>query len=49
MNERALGLPEGFSDARARRAASVPLEELNRFVRRFYDPKAWGLVRVVPG
>lgn len=49
MNERALGLPEGFFDARAARAASVPLEEVNRFVRRFYDPKAWGLVRVVPG
>lgn len=49
MNERALGLPEGFFDARAQRAAAIPLDELNRFVRRFYDPKAWGLVRVVPG
>jgi predicted Zn-dependent peptidase len=49
MNERMLGVAEGFFDARAERAASIPLDEVNRFIRRFYDPKAWGLVRVVPG
>ncbi|HEX6850487.1 MAG TPA: insulinase family protein [Candidatus Polarisedimenticolaceae bacterium] len=48
MNERTLGLPVGFFDARAQRAASIPLEEIQRFVRRFYDPKDWGLVRIVP-
>ena len=48
MNERALGLPEGFFDARADRAARATLAEVNAFAKRFYDPVAWGLVRVVP-
>lgn len=48
MNERTLGLPEGFFETRAERAAKIPLAEVNAFARRFFDPAAWGMVRVVP-
>ena len=48
LTERALGLESGFFDDAIERAAHLPLEEVNAFIRRFYDPAAFGLVRVEP-
>lgn len=45
LEERRLGLPEGFHDRRAERAAEVPLEEVNAFIRRFYDPSRFERLR----
>jgi zinc protease len=42
------GLPRGFRDAAASRAAALPLGDVNAFIRRFYDPAAFTLVKVVP-
>jgi predicted Zn-dependent peptidase len=46
MTERGLGLPEGFFDRQAERAAALTLDEVNDFVRRFYDPESFTLIRV---
>ncbi len=48
MTERASGLPYGFFDRQAERAAALTLDEVNAFVRRFYDPEAFTMVRVRP-
>lgn len=46
--ERRLGLPEGAIDATIDRAAEVPLAEINAFIRAFYDPAAFSMLRAVP-
>ena len=48
MNEQGLGLPPGFFDARAARAAALPLEQVNDFVRRFFDPARFTMIRARP-
>ena len=48
MNEQILGLPPGFFDARAARAAALPLEQVNDFVRRFFDPARFTMIRARP-
>jgi predicted Zn-dependent peptidase len=46
--EHRLGLPEGYLDEAVDRAAEIPLEEINRFIARYYDAGAFSMVRVVP-
>ena len=46
LDERLSGLPDGFRDLLPERAAAVPLEEINAFIRRFYDPAAFTLLKV---
>jgi predicted Zn-dependent peptidase len=46
MRERRMGLPVGSFEELARKAAALPLEEVNRFIRRFHDPAAFTMVRV---
>jgi predicted Zn-dependent peptidase len=46
--ERRNGLPAGFHDALIGRATRVPLGEVNAFIRRFYDPALFRMVRVHP-
>jgi zinc protease len=46
--ERERGLPLGFRDQLAERAAALPLSEINAVIRRFYDPSRFTLLRVVP-
>ena len=48
LRERRLGLPPGFFDDAAERASRLSLDEINRFISRFYDPGAFGMVRVAP-
>jgi predicted Zn-dependent peptidase len=48
MTERAFGLPYGFFDRRAERAAALTLDEVNAFVRRFYGPEGFTMIRVKP-
>lgn len=48
LSERRLGLPEGFSDRLPDLAAQVSLEEINRFIARWYDPARFFMVRAVP-
>lgn len=47
LQERRHGLPDGFFDRVADRAAELDLAEVNAFVRRFLDPAAFTTVRVV--
>jgi len=44
--ERSRGLPPGYRDALIERAAALPLDEINDFVRRFYDPARFTMIRV---
>ena len=46
--ERRLGLPDGAIDATIDRAGAVPLDEINAFIRDFYDPAAFSMLRAVP-
>lgn len=46
--ERRHDLPAGFRDGLVDRAARVPLEEINAFIRRFYDPTRFSLLQVAP-
>ena len=46
--ERRHGLPAGFRDDLVRRATQVPLAEINVFIRAFYDPQAFQMLRVQP-
>ena len=46
--EAARGLEPGFRDRLVERAAALSLDEVNAFIRRFYDPAAFTLVQVVP-
>ena len=48
MDEHSLDLPNGFFDARAARAAALTLEQVNDFVRRFYDPAGFTMIRARP-
>lgn len=48
MTERSNGLPYGFFDRQAERAAALTLDEVNAFVRRFYDPENFTMIRVRP-
>ena len=48
LRERRLGLPPGFLDDAVERASSLTLDEINRFVFRFYDPAQFSMVRVAP-
>jgi predicted Zn-dependent peptidase len=48
LRERRLGLPPGFLDDAAERASRLALEEINRFVSRYYAPASFGMVRVAP-
>lgn len=42
--ERARGLPEGFREEAVRRAGELGLEEVNAFVRAFYDPAKFTMI-----
>jgi zinc protease len=44
--ERSRGLPAGYRDGLVERAAALSLDEINDFVRRFYDPARFTLIRV---
>jgi zinc protease len=44
--EQSRGLPAGFRDALVERAAALSLDEINAFVRSYYDPARFTLVRV---
>jgi zinc protease len=46
--ERRHGLPAGFYDALVDRAAALPLDEINAFVREFYDPTRFTMLVVSP-
>jgi predicted Zn-dependent peptidase len=46
--ERRHGLPDGFLDDLVERAARVPLEDINAFVRDFYDPAHFHLLTLAP-
>ena len=46
--ERRLGLAEGTLDAAIDRAAALPLDEINAFIRAYYDPAAFSMLRAVP-
>jgi zinc protease len=48
MRERRHGLPYGFFDRQAEEAASLPLEEVNAFIRRFYDPARFTMLTLRP-
>jgi predicted Zn-dependent peptidase len=48
LTERRLGLPAGFFDRRAERAAALDLEEINEFIGRWYDPRDFSMIRVEP-
>ncbi len=42
------GLPRGFRDQLAEKAAAEPLQEINAFIRKFYDPAQFTMVKLVP-
>jgi zinc protease len=44
--ERSRGLDPGYRDALVERAAALPLDEINAFVKRFYDPARFTMIRV---
>jgi predicted Zn-dependent peptidase len=44
MMERRYGLPYGFFDRQAERAASLSLDEVNAFIRRFHDPRLFTML-----
>ena len=46
--ERRLGLAEGAIDATIERASGVSLADVNAFIRDFYDPAAFSMLRAVP-
>jgi zinc protease len=48
MTERRHGLPLGFFDARAERAAALSLDEVNAFIRRFHDPAQFTMLTLRP-
>ena len=48
MWEQRYGLPRGYRDTLAEQAAALPLDEINAFIERFYDPKGFSMVRVQP-
>lgn len=48
MMERRLGLAPGFLDALVERASGLSLDEINAFIREFYDPARFSMLRAVP-
>jgi len=42
-------VPRGYRDQLAERAAAVSLAEVNAFIRRFYDPAQFTMIRLVAG
>jgi zinc protease len=48
MMERRLSLPPGFLDEQIERASALSLDEINAFIREFYDPAEFSMVRAVP-
>jgi predicted Zn-dependent peptidase len=46
--ERRAGLPAGALDAAIDRAAALPLSDVNAFIRDYYDPAAFSMLRAVP-
>jgi zinc protease len=48
LSERRLGLPPGFLDDQIDKAAAVPLSEINAFIREFFDPAQFSMLRAVP-
>jgi predicted Zn-dependent peptidase len=42
-------MPRGFRDQLAERAAALSLDDVNVFIRRFYDPAQFTMIRVAPG
>jgi zinc protease len=48
MMERRFGLEPGFLDEQIERASSLTLEEINAFIREFYDPAVFSMLRAVP-
>ena len=47
LTERRLGLASGTLDAQIDRASSLSLDDVNRFIERFYDPGRFTLLRAV--
>jgi hypothetical protein len=48
MTERRLGLTPGFLDDQIERASQLSLDEINAFIRGFYDPALFTMLRAVP-
>ncbi len=48
LMERRLSLPAGFFDEQIERASTLSLEEINAFIRGFYDPSQFSMIRAVP-
>ncbi|MSQ04352.1 MAG: insulinase family protein [Myxococcales bacterium] len=48
MADLSRGLPVGFDRASMETAARLPLDEINTFIKRFYDPGVFTLVTVEP-
>jgi len=48
LTERRLGLAPGYLDEQVERAATIPLDEVNAFIRDFYDPAHFSMLRAVP-
>lgn len=46
--ERRYDLPPGFFDGQIERASTLSLDELNAFIREFYDPAQFSMIRAVP-
>lgn len=46
LAEKRLGLPPGFFDDAAQKAAAVPLAEVNAFISRFYDPEQFTMLKL---
>jgi zinc protease len=48
MTERRLGLAPGFLDDQIERASTLSLDEINAFIRDYYDPAQFSMLRAVP-
>jgi predicted Zn-dependent peptidase len=48
MMERRLGLASGFLDEQIEQASRLSLDEINAFIREFYDPEQFSMLRAVP-
>jgi len=48
LMERRFGLSPGYFDEQIERASTLSLDEINAFIREFYDPAQFSMVRAVP-
>jgi len=48
LTERRYGLAPGYLDEQIERAASIPLDDINAFIRDYYDPAQFSMLRAVP-